>query len=67
LFKPKREHEAFLEGYKPALVINQSSKYFEEVSKLDYPRITPFDIGSDSYIFFQTEEQKEDYEKRVKG
>lgn len=65
--KAKREHEAFLEGYKPALVISSSSKYFEEVSKLDCPRITPFDIGPDSHIFFQTAEQKQEYQRRIKG
>jgi hypothetical protein len=68
LQKQKRDYEAFLEGYKPALTIKPtSSKYFTKVAALDFPRISPFDIGPDSHIFFQTEEQKEDYQNRIEG
>jgi hypothetical protein len=67
LQKQKREHFAFLDGYKPALLIAPRNKLFETVLATDFPRITPFDDESGSHIFFQTEAQKEDYQKRIKG
>jgi hypothetical protein len=67
LSKPKREHEAFLDGYKPALVIYPSDKHFDKVLATDFPRITPFDKQLSSYIFFQTEEQKQEYQRKIEG
>jgi hypothetical protein len=63
----KRADVAFLDGYKPALLIATSHKFFETVASTDFPRITPFDDEQGSHIFFQTEEQKVDYQKRIKG
>lgn len=63
----KRADAAFLDGYKPALLIATSHEFFETVASTDFPRITPFDDEEGSHIFFQTEEQKEDYQKRIKG
>jgi hypothetical protein len=63
----KPAHEAFLDGYKPALLIATSHKSFENVASTDFPRITPFDDEEGSYIFFQTERQKEEYQRRIEG
>jgi hypothetical protein len=66
-FMRKREHFAFLDGYKPALLISPRNQLFETVVASHFPRITPFDDELGSHIFFQTEEQKKDYQKRIKG
>jgi hypothetical protein len=63
----KREHEAFLDGYKPALLISPRSKFFDIVSKTDFPRITPFDDEDNSHIFFQTEHHKLLYSSQIEG
>jgi hypothetical protein len=63
----KREHFAFLDGYKPALLISPRSPFFEDVAVSDFPKITPFDEEPESHIFFQTEKQTEEYQRKIKG
>ncbi|MCH5584240.1 hypothetical protein MK805_04565 [Shimazuella sp. AN120528] len=65
--KQKREHFAFLDGYKPALLISPRNPFFETVLATDFPSITPFDDEPGSYIFFQTEKQKEEYQRKIEG
>jgi hypothetical protein len=63
----KREHFAFLDGYKPALLISPRNQHFETIVATNFPHVVPFDDEAGSHMFFQTEEQKEDYLKRMEG
>jgi hypothetical protein len=64
----KREHLAFLDGYKPALLTSHRDEFHETVIATDFPRITPFDeYEPSSHIFFQTEEQREKYAEQIIG
>jgi hypothetical protein len=67
LQKQKREHLAFLDGYKPALLTYPSDKLHDTVLATDFPRITPFDKQSGSHILFQTKQQKEEYQRKIEG
>lgn len=59
----KRWYEAFLDGYKPAVLLDRDHRYFEQLKH--YPHLTPFDQNLNSYIFFQTVKQKYDYARKM--
>lgn len=63
--KQKRCEEAFLEGYKPAVVAITNNKYFKELLK--YPHVTPVNDNPHTYIFFQNEELKDSYTTKMMG
>lgn len=57
--------EAFLEGYKPAILHLKSSKEFDLLK--EYPHICPFNRHhSKGCIFFQTKEQRKQYQEQMK-
>lgn len=61
----KRPEEGFLSGYKPAVLASPKSPFYDDL--VQYPHITPFDPEPRSYIFFHTEQQKQDYKERIDG
>jgi hypothetical protein len=62
----KREHFAFLDGYKPALLVEPKHKFFNLIPT-NYPHLESYIEQDDIYIFFQTEELKNEYVKKVEG
>jgi len=58
--KIKRDYEAFLDGYKPALIMAKCSKYLHLVEH--YPS---YCFDKDVIYFFQTNEQREEFIEKV--
>lgn len=64
----KRCEEAFLVGYKPALLAYEETKselYFDQL--FEYPHIKSFSGKSDTHIFFQSEELKSTFESQAQN
>lgn len=55
----KRYEQAFLDGYKPSTIVLRSNNFFDQLQS--YPSIHPFNNHPESYIFFQSEELKQEY------
>jgi len=58
--KVKREYEAFLDGYKPAIVLESYSRYLHLVK--DYPNYCYKEMFM---YFFQTDEQRKKFIKEI--
>lgn len=61
----KRFEQAFLDGYKPSIIVLQTNQYFDQLK--DFPHIHPFDRHPESYIFFQNEQLKKEYAAKKEG
>lgn len=58
----KRDYEAFLDGYKPALLIESDAKMFPKLIDENFPSVIAYRRKDfDLYLFFQSEENKKKY------
>lgn len=62
----KMHWEAFSDGYKPAILLKRTAKFFPKVS--GFPFIQPFNsLDPDGCIIFRSENQKEAYQQQIKS
>ncbi|RAL20826.1 hypothetical protein [Thermoflavimicrobium daqui] len=60
----KSHEQAFIDGYKPAVLSLKRNPFFEQF--IQYPHISPFNSEPESYIFFQSDHLKKEYEQRLR-
>jgi hypothetical protein len=65
-FMRKREHYAFLDGYKPSILVEPTNELFKLIPT-NYPHLESYIDQENVYMFFQTAEQKEEYQRKIEG